>query len=152
MALSSQLLNCLSGTGRWLKVSFGIWRKKERKVCILTQCMGVLGEGDSIRHFTFSKLHIPLGRFQKVFGLDQDQVCAAIVSDVLCWIKHLLVSVPDQIAFQKAMPLIIGVWFHREICAPICLLNRSYRALPFSTTEHNLGVHTKSSQEWMLLY
>lgn len=58
--------------------------EKKKKVCTLTQCMGVLGEGDSIRHFTFSKLHIPLGRFQKVFGLDQDQVCAAIVSDVLC--------------------------------------------------------------------
>lgn len=79
------LLNCLivlvgqAGGSRSHLASGG-----KKNVCTSTQCMVVLGEGYSIRHFSFSKLHIPLGRFQKVLGLDQDQVCAAIVSDVLC--------------------------------------------------------------------
>lgn len=84
MALSSQLLNCLSGTGRWLKASFGIWWEKKKKIYTSTQCMGVLGEGGSIRHFFILKAaYPPLADF-KSFGLDQEQVCAAIVSDVLC--------------------------------------------------------------------
>lgn len=48
--------------------------------------MGVLGEGDRIRHFFFFILkaaYPPLADF-KSFGLDDEQVCAAIVSDVLC--------------------------------------------------------------------
>lgn len=113
--------------------------------------MGVLGEGDRIRHFFFFILkaaYPPLADF-KSFGLDDEQVCAAIVSDVLCWIKHLLVSAPDQIAIQKAMPLTIGVWYHGEDCFPIRLLNRNYRALPFSTAEHNLEASPKmEAHEW----
>lgn len=41
------------------------------------------------------------------------------------------------------MALTIGVWYHRENCFSISLLNKSYQAFPFSTDEHNLDVSSK---------
>lgn len=116
------------------------------------QCTGVLCEADIIGPFSFSKLLIPCWLVTKSFDLDQNHCCAAIVSDVFCWIKHLSVSVPDHIALQKAMPLTIGAFYHREICSSIGLMKR----LMSPTNGHNLGLHTRTvcncSQECILLY
>lgn len=78
-----------------------------------------------VAFFILNATHTPPWQISKSLGLDQEQVCAAIVTDVPRWIKHLLVSVPDQIAFQKAMLLTVDVCCHGENCLPISLLNKN---------------------------